>query len=101
TLQELEALASKQEDELPSFGLSMAPILLPVLMITLNTLTGALGVTGPVADIAGFVGNPNFALLVSTVVAVYILMKQKGYSLTELQGPVETAFASGGLIILI
>ena len=101
TLQELEALASKQEDELPSFGLSMAPILLPVLMITLNTLTGALGVTGPIADVAGFVGNPNFALLVSTVVAVYILMKQKGYSLAELQGPVETAFASGGLIILI
>jgi GntP family gluconate:H+ symporter len=40
-------------------------------------------------------------LLVSTAIAMYLLMKQKGYSLTEMQGPVETAFASGGLIILI
>ncbi len=101
TLVELEELAAKQEDQLPSFGLSMAPILLPVFMITLNTLSGALGVEGPIADFASFVGNPNFALLVSTAIAVYILMKQKGYTLGELQGTVETAFASGGLIILI
>ncbi len=101
TLVELEELAAKHEDQLPSFGLSMAPILLPVFMITLNTLSGALGMEGPIADFASFVGNPNFALLVSTAIAVYILMKQKGYTLGELQGTVETAFASGGLIILI
>lgn len=101
TLVELEELAAKQEDELPGFALSMSPIILPVLMITLNTLSGALGVQGPLADFAAFIGNPNFALLVSTVLAVGILMKQKGYTLPELQGTVETAFASGGLIILI
>ncbi len=101
TLEELEALAAKQEEQLPSFGLSMAPIVLPVLMITANTLSGALGVTGPMADLAAFIGNPNFALLVSAAIAMYLLMRQKGYSLTEMQGPVETAFASGGLIILI
>lgn len=101
TLVELEELAAKQEEDLPSFGLSMAPIILPVLMITINTLSGALGVEGPMADFAAFVGNPNFALLVSTALAVYILMKQKGYTLPELQDTVETAFASGGLIILI
>ncbi|MBI1353056.1 MAG: hypothetical protein GC160_01835 [Acidobacteria bacterium] len=101
TLQELEILAAKQEGELPGFALSMSPIILPVIMITLNTLSGALGVQGPLADFAAFIGNPNFALLVSTVLAVYILMKQKGLALSEMQGTVETAFASGGLIILI
>ena len=101
TLAELETLAAKQEDQLPGFALSMSPIILPVIMITVNTLSGALGVEGPMADFASFVGNPNFALLVSTVLAVYILMKQKGLALSELQGTVETAFASGGLIILI
>lgn len=101
TLAELEVLAAKQEAELPSFGLSMAPIILPVLMITLNTLSGALGWTGPVANLAAFIGNPNFALLVSAAIAMYLLMAQKGYSLTEMGDTVETAFASGGLIILI
>jgi GntP family gluconate:H+ symporter len=67
----------------------------------MNTLCGALGVEGLLAAIAAFIGNPNFALLISTAVAVYILMKQKGYALSELQQTMETAFASGGLIILI
>ena len=101
TLEELEQLAAKQEEQLPSFAMSMAPIILPVLMITANTLSGALGVTGPMADFAAFIGNPNFALLVSTAIAMYLLMQQKGYSLTEMGATVETAFASGGLIILI
>ncbi len=101
TLAELQELASTQEDKLPSFFASMLPIVLPVLFITSNTLTGALGMEGPIRDFTGFLGNPNFALLVSAAVAVWLLMKQKGYSLGDLQGTVETALASGGLIILI
>lgn len=101
TLAELEELASSQEDKLPSFLVSMSPIVLPVLMITFNTITVALNVTGPLADWSAFIGNPNFALLVSAAVSVAILMKQKGVSLGELSDTVETAFASGGLIILI
>ena len=101
TLAELEALASSQEDKLPSFFVSMLPIILPVLLITSNTLTGALEITGPLADWTAFLGNPNFALLVSAAISVGILMKQKGLSLGDLTDTVETALASGGLIILI
>ena len=101
SLEELETLAAQEEEKLPSFGLSMSPIVLPVLMITANTLAGAFGASDDVQQVTGFLGNPNFALLVSTALAVYILMKQKGMSLAALQDTVETAFASGGLIILI
>jgi GntP family gluconate:H+ symporter len=101
SLAELEELASSQEDKLPSFFLSMMPIILPVLMITSNTISGALEVTGPVADWTAFLGNPNFALLVSAAISVGILMKQKGLTLGDLSDTVETALASGGLIILI
>lgn len=101
SLAELEELASSQEDKLPSFMVAMMPIILPVLMITSNTITGALDITGPVADWTAFLGNPNFALLVSAAVSVGILMKQKGLSLADLGDTVETALASGGLIILI
>jgi GntP family gluconate:H+ symporter len=101
TLAELEELAARQEEKLPSFFVSMLPIVLPVLMITANTVVGALKITGPLADWTAFLGNPNFALLVSAAVSVGILMKQKGQSLGDLTDTVETAFASGGLIILI
>jgi GntP family gluconate:H+ symporter len=79
----------------------MMPIILPVLMITSNTITGALQITGPLADWTAFLGNPNFALLVSAAISVAILMKQKGLTLGDLSDTVETALASGGLIILI
>ena len=101
TLDELESLAKAEESRLPSFFMSMLPIVLPVLFITSNTAVNAIDSNSPIAGLTGFLGNPNFALLVSAAISLYLLASQKGYSLAELAKPVETAFASGGLIILI
>lgn len=101
TLEELEALARRAEERLPSFFMSMLPIVLPVVLIASNTLAGALGVEGALREITAFLGNPNFALLASAAVSLTLLAKQKGYTLAQLAKPVETALASGGLIILI
>jgi GntP family gluconate:H+ symporter len=103
TLKELEELAAQRDDQLPSFFMAMLPIVLPVLFITSNTVAVAMyGETLPqLTSVTGFLGNPNFALLVSAAISLYLLASQKGYSLGELARPVETAFASGGLIILI
>lgn len=101
TLEELEALAQRDEQRLPSFFMSMLPILLPVVLIASNTLAGALEVEGTLREITAFLGNPNFALLASAAVSLTLLARQKGYTLAQLAKPVETALASGGLIILI
>lgn len=101
TLEELEALAQRDEQRLPSFFMSMLPILLPVVLIASNTLAGALEVEGTLGEITAFLGNPNFALLASAAVSLTLLARQKGYTLAQLAKPVETALASGGLIILI
>jgi GntP family gluconate:H+ symporter len=101
TIAELETLAAQQEERLPSFFMSMLPIVLPVIFITSNTAANAIDNTSQFAQITGFLGNPNFALLVSAAISLYLLASQKGYSLSELAKPVEVAFASGGLIILI
>lgn len=101
TLEELQALAAREEARLPSFFMSMLPIILPVVLIASNTLAGALGVEGTVRQVTAFLGNPNFALLCSAAVALVLLARHKGYSLAQLAGPVETALSSGGLIILI
>ena len=101
TLEELEALAQRDEQRLPSFFMSMLPILLPVVLIASNTLAGALEVEGTLREITAFLGNPNFALLASAAVSLTLLARQKGYTLAQLAKLVETALASGGLIILI
>ncbi|MEZ5402001.1 MAG: gluconate:H+ symporter [Bryobacteraceae bacterium] len=101
TLEELEELARVEEAKLPGFWRSMLPILLPVLMITANTAAAAIDKTSEFAKTMAFVGDPNLALLVSTAVAVHLLARQRRLSLGELAKPMEEAFASGGLIILI
>lgn len=101
TLDELEDLAKTGEDRLPSFFMAMLPIVLPVILIASNTLVGALDVGGVISDVTSFLGNPNLALLASAAISLVLLAKQKGYSLAQLAGPVETSLASGGLIILI
>ncbi len=101
TLDELEGLAKAEESRLPSFFMSMLPIVLPVIFITSNTAVNAIDKSSPLAGLTGFLGNPNFALLLSAAISLYLLASQKGYSLADLAKPVEIAFASGGLIILI
>jgi GntP family gluconate:H+ symporter len=46
-------------------------------------------------------GNANFALLASTVIAIWTLVKQRNLSRIEMSKAVETALMSGGVIILI
>ncbi len=101
SLADLEALAAKHEENLPSFFHSMLPIVLPVLFITSNTLVNALDSASPLAKYTAFIGDPNFALLASAAVSLHLLATSRGYSFTELAKPVEQALMSGGLIILI
>ena len=70
--------------------MAMLPIVLPVLFIASNTAVGALGIEGGLQQFTAFIGNPNFALLISAAVSLYLVAKQKGYSLAELSKPVET-----------
>jgi H+/gluconate symporter-like permease len=46
-------------------------------------------------------GNANFALLLSTLVALYLYWRQRGATLEQISQTVETALMSGGTIILI
>lgn len=53
------------------------------------------------AGVTNVFGNANFALLVSTIIAIWTLVKQRGLSRGEMAAAVETALMSGGVIILI
>ncbi len=101
SVDELQQLASRPEKDLPGFALAVLPIALPVLLITAHTATLAAHAEGSIREATAFLGNPNFALLVATGVALYALARQKRRTLAELAHPVQIGLAGGGIIVLI
>ncbi len=101
TLKELEEVAHRPESELPAFIPSLLPIALPVLLITANTVSNTFFPGTMLSDVTAFLGNANFALILSACAALWLLASHKGLTLVQLAKPVEEAIKSGGLIILI
>jgi H+/gluconate symporter-like permease len=54
-----------------------------------------------VSYVTSVLGDPNLALLLSAAIAMLVLVRSRGLSLTELGKATETALMSGGVIILI
>ena len=96
-----------EDDQLPALWVSLLPVILPVILISANTITKMLADRGQsdlvsrAADVTAVLGNPNLALLLSAAIAMLTLVLQRGLTLKELAQTTETALMSGGVIILI
>lgn len=98
-----------EDRPLPPLWLSLAPVVLPVLLIAANTF--AIALAGPaetmtaqwkqITGITGVIGNPNLALLLSTIIALATVAVWRKRSLQQLADDTENALMSGGVIILI
>ena len=93
---------------MPALGVSLLPILLPVLLISAHTIVSRLAQGAP--DGAGIVrlrswtalfGNPNLALMASAAVALAVYIRQRRATREQTAAMVETALMSAGVIILI
>lgn len=88
--------------ELPSFGLVLGLIAIPLVLILLNTASGVLlPEDNAVRNFLNFIGHPFFALLVTTLLAFYTLGTQRGYSRREIQEIATKSLEPVGLIILV
>ncbi len=101
SIEDLKDVASKDEKELPNFFVSILPIALPVILISGYTLMKAFRPSSPATSVMAFVGSPDFALILSGVIAMATLAVRKQWSLKKLGESMEPAFGSAGLIILI
>lgn len=94
------------DNELPPLWLSLLPVVLPVALISGNTIMKAT-MGDPTENpsiwlnLAGIFGNPNFALMISTAIALITLVVHRKVKRTEMAKVVELALMSGGVIILI
>lgn len=109
SIEELEHNAAIKEQDLPSLGWSLLPILLPILLITGNTVLG-MTIDPKSADVSSFqssllsifkvIGNANIALFISTLFALYLMWSRlKDAKLFEKN--VSESLMSAGMIILI
>jgi gluconate:H+ symporter, GntP family len=92
---------------LPPLWLAALPILLPVLLISANTIVSSFAAEAGtltwtrVAAYAAIVGNANLALLVSAAIAVGTYYRQLHPTRAQMSAMVEASLMSGGIIILI
>ena len=85
-------------EELPGAAISFAVIVVPLLLILANTVSGLVGLTGPIKEFLAFIGNPVFALIVSALMAMYLLMR---IDRKRAQDIASKALASAGLAAFV
>ena len=92
--------------KLPGGWDSMAPIIVPIILMALSSISSMAGMTGIVKDILTFLGTPIIALAVGTIFAV-IQLRNAGkmgefYNLTnetlKTVGPILFVTAAGGVL---
>lgn len=98
----MELEEKEYDKELPSFGMITSLILIPLILILLNTLSGVLLNEGNmVREILTFLGHPFVALTIATMLTFYLLGTKRGYSRQEVQDIATKALEPAGIIILV
>jgi GntP family gluconate:H+ symporter len=97
-----------EDHQLPGLLISLLPIILPVLLVSTNTIVRTIAKDAAdgsflsrAAAITAVLGNVNLAMLISTAIAMWMLRSKRALTNTQLGKIVEASLMSGGVIILI
>jgi GntP family gluconate:H+ symporter len=107
TLADLQAVMDRKEEELPSLAWSLAPVLLPVFLISLASFIvspwskAAYPSLGWLFAILEFLGDRHIALIISLVIAAAVLMRRRGTTLRELGALAAPSLELAAVMILI
>lgn len=110
-LEDIKAIAEKDDKELPSLGWALLPAVFPLITICIRSAFEAFAktkepltdnaVVNKLFDLIIFFGDKNIALLMGAIFALLVLANQKKTTKDKLTAFVGTALMSGGGIILI
>lgn len=109
SIEDLKKFSDKNKKDLPGLFISTLPILLPILLITGNTITKMI-FGGQSADLSPFnkslttifstIGDANIALAISALVALHLLWKRIK-DVSKFKKFLLESLTSAGIIILI
>ncbi len=110
-LEDIKAIAEKDDKDLPSLGWALLPAVFPLVTICIRSAFEAFVKTkepltdfvfvNKLVDVIIFFGDKNIALLMGAIFALLVLANQKKTTKDKLTAFVQTALMSGGGIILI
>lgn len=89
------------ESKLPNFWTIVGIILIPLVLIILDSAAGVVPALSAAAPIFGFFGEPFVALLIAVIAAMLILGLKHGYSMEELEKIMTKSLEPTGLILLV
>jgi GntP family gluconate:H+ symporter len=115
SLADLRDIVNRPDAELPSFLVSVLPVVLPVLLIALASFLGMAprsfpslieGLGGPepftrLFRCIEFLGNKNVALLIGTLIAMAVLVRQRRLTFTRLGVMMGPPLETAAIIVLI
>ncbi len=114
-ISDLRKITERDEKSLPSFTLSLLPILLPVLLIggfavleqkmddpvSGDKVTLLSRLPELAQEILKLLGDKNIAIGIGAVIAIFVLLRQTRPSREEFAASVQSSLAGAGVIILI
>lgn len=107
TLDELRGISDKPESELPSFLASIAPVILPIALISFASIAKLMNPNVPPEELPRwaavmlFFGNKNVALFFGTAIALWVLVRQRKMKMGEIETLIGPPIETAGVIILI
>ena len=103
TLASLREVANRSEDQLPGFWVSIAPVVLPVILIAGASVAVTLreSLSPAITDMLLFFGNKNIALLIGASIALAVYARQKKIGMKQLGAGLGPPLEVAGVIILI
>ncbi|MGF0033681.1 GntP family permease [Bariatricus sp. SGI.154] len=93
--------ADFDESKLPNFWTIVGIILIPLVLIVLDSVSGVVPALSGLAPVFGFLGEPFVALLIATVAAMIVLGLRHGYTTNELEKVMTKSLEPTGLILLV
>ncbi len=93
--------ADIDESKLPKFGTIVGIIFIPLFLIILKSLASVIPAMEGAKPVLNFLGEPFVALLIATVVAMFLLGVRHGYSFKELEKVMTKSLEPTGLILLV
>ncbi|MDR1675787.1 MAG: GntP family permease [Tannerella sp.] len=92
--------------ELPPFWLIVGIIVIPLVLIVANTVSGMWAKENGMEDafwvhLLAFLGHPFIALLIATLIAIYVIGIRRGFTPASLLDLSTKALSPAGLIILV
>lgn len=104
-LKDIKALSLQADSHLPSLWLSLLPILIPLVFITMQAMMGSFIDVGTsdnlLITLINFFGEKNTALISGGLAGLVLLVIQKREDTSAMSKAVHAALMSGGVIILI